>query len=743
MSVLLLAAACNRAVLDEDVTGRIRVNMSQDTSEDIVLKSLTDPTEDQVFTLDFIRTYKDGSSKSEYTCLHTAIPAEGVSLPVGPYVIKASCGENSEAAFGEPFYTGEASVNIVANTDHTVDMTAYLSNVKVTVDFADEIKANFREYKVTVRNSRGGTLVFSNVSTPSTIDADGYFKVEAEETLTWTLDLVNNKGVRYSTSDTYYGVKAKEHYNINFAIGEKGEDVGGLYLTIKVDNTTEVKDYFAGVDFGGNDGPVISVNDEFRELLAVDDVLIPFGVEESKVVTLHASKGVKSVVISHSDANLYAEGLPYFTELVGAKPSQISALEAIGVRTSSTSYGVYDPVNVDITSFMAGLPMDKSYKFDFHIYDVYNHMAHLPLDFTVVVDADADMVGVTPWAMFAVAKGKWFVDDMPDGLTFMYRKASAADWQTVDPTHVEYDYVNKTYSADLTGLEAGYQYVVKAVSANDTDTREMSFTTLLAPQIYNMNFDDWYKSGKVWYPFAEGGSHVWDSANEGAATFIGSSTTPASESGDPVKKGNAARMESKYAVLAFAAGNLYTGDFGGIAGVGATLDWGTPFSGRPVALRGYYKYSPKAIDRVDDKYTIVRDDDGDGVPETKNSKDYKGTMDKCQITVILTDWAKPFPINTTAGNFVDFENDPDIIGVVKFESDEEVMDDYREFCLPIEYRDTDTSRVPTYAVVVCAASYLGDYFTGGEGSTMWADEFSFEYDITTLTPEQRAKVNYK
>ena len=115
-------------------------------------------------------------------------------------------------------------------------------------------------------------------------------------------------------------------------------------------------------------------------------------------------------------------------------------------------------------------------------------------------------------------------------------------------------------------------------------------------------------------------------------------------------------------------------------------------------------------------------------------------MDKCQIMVLLTDWDKQFPINTTEGKFVDLKNDPGIIAMAKLESDE-ATGGYKEFVLPIEYRST--TRKPKYVVVVACSSYLGDYFTGGEGSVLYVDEFSFEYDVTKLSDEQRAKINYR
>ena len=47
-----------------------------------------------------------------------------------------------------------------------------------------------------------------------------------------------------------------------------------------------------------------------------------------------------------------------------------------------------------------------------------------------------------------------------------------------------------------------------------------------------------------------------------------------------------------------------------------------------------------------------------------------------------------------------------------------------------EYRDR--TRTPKYIVIVAAASKYGDYFTGGVGSTLYLDEFSFVYDPAEL-----------
>ena len=71
------------------------------------------------------------------------------------------------------------------------------------------------------------------------------------------------------------------------------------------------------------------------------------------------------------------------------------------------------------------------------------------------------------------------------------------------------------------------------------------------------------------------------------------------------------------------------------------------------------------------------------------------------------------------------KNDPNIIAYAEFNSGETTTE-YTLLDLELEYRATN--RVPTYMIIVYSASKFGDFFTGGEGATMFIDEFSLEYD---------------
>ena len=99
-------------------------------------------------------------------------------------------------------------------------------------------------------------------------------------------------------------------------------------------------------------------------------------------------------------------------------------------------------------------------------------------------------------------------------------------------------------------------------------------------------------------------------------------------------------------------------------------------------------------------------------------------MDTGHVIMILTDWEEPFHVISSDAKYVDFENDPSIIAYGRYALSEST-NGFIEFELPLEYR---SERTPRYLVIVGSSSALGDYFTGGRGSTLWLDDFSLVYE---------------
>lgn len=316
---------------------------------------------------------------------------------------------------------------------------------------------------------------------------------------------------------------------------------------------------------------------------------------------------------------------------------------------------------------------------------------------------ELEITSVNAWCYHADIKAAFKGTGNP---VIEYRESSAEEWIALNAT------VSGTeISASVDQLTEGTDYVARVLNG-DAVSEEFVFTTETPEQLPNMSFDEWYQGdpgGYTWYPNAEG-SDTWGTANSGVNMLNAvNSTRP--EYNFVAKKGGAAvRMESVYVFGKFAAGNIYTGQFGKavLSPVpGAELDWGVPFTTRPYSLKGYYSYSPKKIDYASDRYS-----------------DKKGTMDNAQILVFLTDWEEPFRVSTSTETFVDLEKDPAIIALGEIVTDADTQGKYVEFECVLEYRN---DRKPKYIVAVACSSLYGDYFTGGQGSVMYVDEWEFMY----------------
>lgn len=232
-------------------------------------------------------------------------------------------------------------------------------------------------------------------------------------------------------------------------------------------------------------------------------------------------------------------------------------------------------------------------------------------------------------------------------------------------------------------------------------------------QLYNMNFDLWYNGECYGEDASDDQKKVWGSANSSTAslgkyTCVPDSTFLAVEGEG--KRAVKLQTQLVNAVIAkkLAAGSIFTGQMGKVklSKLTATLNWGVPFSLRPKALEGYACYKPVNINVANSPY-----------------EDRKGTLDNGHVFVLLTDWDGQFTVDPATETFVDIENDPNIIGYGRVAFDH-TMDGYEKFSLTIDYRN---DRTPRYVVIVASSSVLGDYFTGGNGSTLYLDEFKFIY----------------
>lgn len=699
----LLAAvllSCSHDGLRDNGEGWLCARVYEDDALDVripQLRSVNDGT--PVFSL---TVYDAKDVRKAYLEDCSVLADNPLALPAGRYTAVVSSAETGAAAFGAPFYTGSTGFSIVSGEVANIDITAAVANTKVTVEYDDAVKDNFSSYDFTVSNGQG-ELVFSN--SDGTADEDGWFSVTG--TLSWTLSLVNNDGQKYrDLTGTLEDVKAKEHYKFRWSLETEPDGIGAGAVSIVLDDSMNEKEFTLELDPDDTSVPVISADFDYSGLVQTEA-----GDASSRTITVSSEDGFSSLLFTYSDP---ADFSSRSVELAGASEEVLSALSSAGISVSAVQESSAE-ATIDISSYISSLPVGR-FSLGLTAIDRGNSFAEQAFDFEIISNLDAEIISAAPWAMFADVSGRWFAIEKPQGLSFQYRKSSDSVW-TDYAGEISADDQSRTYGARLTGLEPGTEYSVRAVSAEDKETKEITFTTEKADSVPNMSFDAWYQDGDAWYPNADADNFWWDSANGGTKTLSIYPTTPAEEEYIYAKgEGkNAAKLQSKEAMLVgLAAGNIYTGRFikavMSLSNPGAELDWGVPFTSRPLALTGYYHY----------------------IPVTVNKGDYNGMSGKTdigQVQVMLTDWSSPFRVSTADGQFVNPQTDKGIIAYGTM--DLNATGSYQPFTIELEYRDT--SRVPKYIVIVAAASKYGDYFTGGVGSTLYLDEFSFIYDPEALS----------
>lgn len=363
----------------------------------------------------------------------------------------------------------------------------------------------------------------------------------------------------------------------------------------------------------------------------------------------------------------------------------------------------------------------------------YTYTIGVPVTATSTLVASANA-----WSTFAYLTGEVpsFADVFDQSkLEFQYKTADAAEWTKV-ATEITVEEKDKKFSTKLTGLTPATAYQYRLYYNNGSEegitSNVVEFTTEEATQLPNANFDDWYcrtgkyalKTTEVWYACSENyyntNGTFWDSSNpgtgEGIAVLVSNPLNPTQGVSSPVHTsgGKAAQLKTAVSSGYIAAASIYSGTFGKITGIpDAEINFGQPFTSRPIALKGYYQYTPQVINYVERQ--------PEGVTIVKNE-----TMDECSIYIALA--KKTYVINNgDESTYIDFANDNNIIAYGELPSGVATSNNgFTEFNIPLKYKSLTDK--PTHIILVCSASKYGDYMTGGEGSTMYLDDFELIYD---------------
>ncbi len=710
ISLLLLTGllcSCNDDSNGGVPTGVLYLNIDEDQT--LLTKAESEVTNESL-RVDIIKA--SGDTLKSYKDYLTEVKGEKLILPVGKYAVSVSSNHSGEAAWETPFYQGCDTVEVTAGVITAAKVVCKIANTKVKVGYGSGIKDKFLNYEAAVSNS-SGTLTYERDEHRA-----GYF---TPEKLNIDLRLVNNAGNEFHLRRVLEEVEPQHVYTFQFHISSEEED-----------------DNDAGADFDITvDKRVDSV---FCDIFIKEEELINSGMPKCEL----GGTSWKDGLYSHKIGDKAPEaGELLFNYSIGSSRK----LKSMVIKTTSQdfvtlpSFDLCDPNDADVAHGLGFpmLPNDPSQvgeKYNTYSLDLSSLVTSLHLQddkptehvFTVELMDDIHQITTTSFTIKVRGEVKMGTEQPICWHTFTILKGSGDEScyfefqkENGDKIEIFNDQIKRDEDgymyALVMGLETGVSYTYWVTTGEDS-ANKVEFKLDVPMVVPNLSFDDWFKSDKTWYAKLEGAKTYWDSGNTGANT-IGEKNPTSPESDIVAITGTnkkAAKLETKYVVVALASASIFTGTFEGTENTThGILSFGQGYNSRPTHLTGYYQYIPKVINRI-----------GKGAPSWIKQNE---TMDMCYIYIALCTKDK-YTIRTSVPQLFD-PSDKSVIAYGELSEQKEIkgedekLNGYVKFDIPIVYRDTIT---PKSIVIVATASRYGDYFTGGEGSTLYLDELELKYD---------------
>lgn len=264
-------------------------------------------------------------------------------------------------------------------------------------------------------------------------------------------------------------------------------------------------------------------------------------------------------------------------------------------------------------------------------------------------------------------------------------------------------------SGDSIHFNATVNYTVTSESGAYTKVYEL--IVIHGIEAYEFSFENWGQNptDKYEFPLEKDGSQVWSSGNPGAA-IAGLSKDPGAyptrSTSDHYDGQKAAELVTikgtpltEFVGIRLIPGSLFYGNFNSqnaLANPPLATEFGQPFTGVPLALSGYYKYSPGAV---------FQDKAGNTV---------SGESDSCSIYAVL--FKGPGRLDGT--NILS----SDRILAKAMLKDKSAKPNFTYFEAPFEYVFNADLSGDLMLAIVASSSHKGDQYSGAIGSRLVVDQ---------------------
>lgn len=510
LALLAGFVSCSREPVGPSVAGEeggIRIALDRD-ERTVVVKG-DDGEEQSVPPADsfWVEVY-NSSAVRLYRDLYANAKDQVLKLNAGDFRLVAHHGDTLGAGFGKSYYLADASFTVhgfatTGGVPETVSATAKLSNVKLAVNFGENLQTYYSNYYAVVRHESftKKKVRFNRTETREGYIPGGNLYLEVFAQLAGTG--MQDGGVRDSLVYFKSAVKAYEPndfvtFNVNC-----GEREGLLDVNILIDDSVTLVEQNVEIPSSAlpKDAPYFT----FRGIKGNNFTYsFPAGAGSDvadATVSLSAPGGIASATLAVNNSYLTGTlGLPASVDLVGASSSVRSAFNAAGITWNVTEDAYYGFINV------CGVTPILSIHGDYHasdptiaaftmtVTDVYGKSA------TAVLNMNGEPIEATVhcldyniwgWKMvspYAIITNVNNVNTSAD-LRLQY-SLNGTSWTTVNKTSISGNRVN---FSNATGLTAGRTYKFRVIANQNTDNVSSitEIPTEDAEQVPNSGFEEY------------------------------------------------------------------------------------------------------------------------------------------------------------------------------------------------------------------------------------------------------------
>lgn len=623
--LVLLTSSCSRReeTMYEPGTGGVRIDLATEapaTRADVPELSPDD------FKVEIINKagviFKRWGTYAEYKSQDNPL----VQMNVGDgYTLRATLGDSTASGWNAWFFKGESVFSVLPQQTVEVRAVCRMANVKVAVNYGDNVINDYVSYRTIVSNSRG-RLDFDMEHK----DEAGYMPVGP---LTVDVELTDGDGrIWYFRNGSQIEAYPGDFITLNLDTDEiPSQEIG---LIISIDRTTN--DSTVNVELPSymlpKDAPLLIPEaggfDENGTLTMVE------GTEPNANISFNAVSGLTGCTMTVGSTYLSSLGWPQTLDFLSLSADEKNILERDGLTYVVEEAGTMGAIDFSAVARKFAYSEDagaNAHSFTIKITDALGKTAEAT--FVITPRAASKSIAEISEGNVWAARIENVVLSTEDGdPELLYPEVRAEGGQWTRPSCTSTSVSGTTNTFTITGLTPGTGYSVRARYNNGASETVREVTTEEAQQVENAGFEDWYeweyyvnKSGLFWgddvyqtnyAPYLNDGSKWWD-CNNSETTPGDRTNTGASYKSFPMVSYVAGREGGKSAQLMTIAisntatsgtapsptvgfGKIFTGVYGGTQG--------RPFSSRPEQLSFWYKYAPCESDSFK-AYIAVRNGD--------------------------------------------------------------------------------------------------------------------------------------